>query len=192
MVSALWLIVTGPPAAGKTTLARRIAHDLEMPLFEKDVFKDILYHDLEFGDKDWSRRIGISAINLLFLTADQMLQSGASLITECNFYRHLSSQQAGEIAKNANARVVQVHCSAPAELLLSRNVARLVPPNLRPGHHVMPSEELVHGINEGLWDPLDIPSQIIRVDTSDSFDYANILHAIRQTTSVVEDGLHRK
>ena len=181
MVSALWLIVTGPPAAGKTTLARRIAHDLEMPLFEKDVFKDILNQAIGYGDKDWSRKVGGGAIESLFLIADQMLRSGASLITECNFYRHLSSQQAGEIAKNANARVVQVHCSAPAELLLSRNVARLVPPDLRPGHHVMPSEELVHGINEGLWDPLDIPSQIIRVDTSDSFDYVDAIGAIRQT-----------
>ena len=184
MVSALWLIVTGPPAAGKTTLARRIAHDLEMPLFEKDVFKDILYHDLEFGDKDWSQRIGISAINLLFLTAEQMLRSGASLITECNFYRHLSSERAGEIAKNAKARVVQVHCSAPAELLLSRNVARLVPPNLRPGHHVMPSEELLEGVREGTWEPLDIPSQIIRVDTFETFDYPTVLRDIRQATAV--------
>ncbi len=51
----LWVIVTGPPAAGKTTLVRRIAQDLRIPLFEKDVFKDVLYQTLGFGDKDWSR-----------------------------------------------------------------------------------------------------------------------------------------
>ena len=53
----LWLIVTGPPAAGKTTLVRRLAQDLNIPLFEKDTVKDLLYKTLGFGDKPWSRQI---------------------------------------------------------------------------------------------------------------------------------------
>ena len=162
----LWVIVTGPPAAGKTTLVRRIAQDLRIPLFEKDVFKDVLYQTLGFGDKDWSRRIGMSAINLLFITAGRTLQTGASLVTESNFYRQFSSERAEEIADNAKARVVQVHCSAPPDILVKRNASRLTPSKLRPGHHVMPSEELLEGIRSGTWEPLDIPSKTIRVDTS--------------------------
>ena len=97
----LWLIVTGPPASGKTTLARRIAQDLRIPLFEKDVLKDTLYEAMDSGDKDWSRQIGMAAINLLFLTANRMLRVGSSLVTESSFYRQLSSEQAGEIADSA-------------------------------------------------------------------------------------------
>ena len=151
-----------------------------MPLFEKDVFKDVLYQALGFGDKDWSRQIGVSAINLLLLTADRMLRTGASLVTESNFYRQLSSERVGEIADNAKARVVQVHCSAPPDILVTRNAARLAPSRLRPGHHVMPSEELLGGIRSGTWEPLDIPSKTIHVDTSGSFDYANVLRNIYQ------------
>ncbi len=183
----LWLIVTGPPAAGKTTLARRLALDLKIPLFEKDVFKDVLYQALGFGDKDWSRRIGLSAINLLFLTADRMLATGASLITESNFYRQLSSERVGEIADNANARVVQVHCSAPPDILVTRNAARLAPSRLRPGHHVMPSEELLAGIRSGTWEPLDVPSKTVHVDTSDYFDYANVIRNIDQDAIHLND-----
>ena len=176
----LWLIVTGPPAAGKTTLAKRIAQDLRLPLFEKDAIKDTLHEAMGFGDKDWSRQIGIGAINLLFLTAGRLLRTGSSLVTESNFYTQLSSEQAGEIADRAKAKVVQVHCSAPPHTLVTRNAARLTPAGLRPGHHVMPSEELLGGIRSGTWEPLDIPSTIIRVDTSSSFDYTNILRNICQ------------
>ncbi len=176
----LWLIVTGPPASGKTTLARRLAQDLRIPLFEKDVFKEVLYQALGFGDRDWSRRIGMSAVNLLFLTADRMLRIGASLVTESNFYRRLSSDRVGEIADNAKARVVQVHCSAPPDILVERNAARLAPSKLRSGHHVMPSEELLEGVRSGIWEPLDIPSKTIRVDTSSFFDYADVLQSIHQ------------
>ncbi len=175
-----WLIVTGPPAAGKTTLARHIAPDLGLPLFEKDVFKDNLYADLGFGDKDWSRRIGISAINLLLLTADRMLQVGASLITESNFYRQFSSQRVREIADDTKARVIQVHCSASPDILLHRNAARIDPDQQRPGHHVMPDEELLAGIRNGTWEPLDVPSKIIRVDTSSQFDYPDVIGHIRR------------
>ncbi|MCY4576368.1 MAG: ATP-binding protein [Chloroflexi bacterium] len=178
--SPLWLIVTGPPAAGKTTLARHIAPDLGLPLFEKDVFKDNLYADLGFGDKDWSRRIGISAINLLLLTADRMLQAGASLITESNFYRQFSSQQVREIADGTKAKVIQVHCSASPDVLIARNAARLDQNQQRIGHHVMPNEELLKGLRNGTWEPLDIPSEIIRVDTSSGFDYADVAGHIRR------------
>ena len=176
----LWLIITGPPAAGKTTLARRIAPDLRLPLFEKDAFKDMLYQTLGFGDKNWSRKIGQSAINMMFLTADQMLGAGASVITESNFYRQFNSERVAELADRAEVRVLQIHCSAPPNVLVKRNADRIAPANHRPGHHVMPSEELLGGIESGTWEPLNVPSKIIHVDTSGNFDYANLLLSIHE------------
>ncbi len=175
----LWLIVTGPPAAGKTTLVRRLAQDLAIPLFEKDTIKDVLYETLGFGDKAWSRQIAPIAIDMLFFTANQLLRNGLSVATESNFYRQFSSARVSELASKVDVRIVQVHCSVPPEILVKRNAARLHPPNFRPNHHVMPSEELLGKLASGTWEPLDVPSKVIRVDTSESLDYPKLLQAIR-------------
>ena len=52
----------------------------------------------------------------------------------------------------------------------------------------MPSEELLESVREGTWELLGIPSQIVRVNTSESFDYAKIPLAIRQPTAVTQGG----
>ena len=174
----LWLIVTGPPAGGKTTLVRRISQDLAIPIFEKDALKDELYRTLGHGDRDWSRQIGLTAISLLFSTARQMLRAGSSVVTEANFYRQFDSERAAEVLQQVRASVVQLHCSAPPEILVERNTRRRTPAEQRSGHHIMPDQELLAGIEAGTWEPLDIPSEIIRVDTSDRFHHTAILSEI--------------
>ena len=174
----LWLIVTGPPAAGKTTFVIRLAQDLGIPLFEKDTIKDLLYETLGFGDKDWSRQVAPIAIDVLFFAANQLLQNGVSVATESNFYRQFNSERASELASKVDARIVQIHCSAPPQVLIERNSRRLAPPYLRPNHHVMPKEELLGKLASGTWEPLDVHSKVIHVDTSDSIQYANLLQTI--------------
>jgi predicted kinase len=52
------VLVTGPPASGKTTLARPLASHLGLPLLGKDTIKEALFDALGVGDRAWSRRLG--------------------------------------------------------------------------------------------------------------------------------------
>ncbi|HEX8858768.1 MAG TPA: AAA family ATPase [Actinomycetes bacterium] len=45
------VLVTGPPASGKTTLARPLAFSLGLPLLGKDTIKEALFDTLGNGDR---------------------------------------------------------------------------------------------------------------------------------------------
>jgi tRNA uridine 5-carbamoylmethylation protein Kti12 len=47
------VLVTGPPTSGKTTLARPLAHHLDLPLLGKDAIKEALFDTLGTGDRAW-------------------------------------------------------------------------------------------------------------------------------------------
>jgi predicted kinase len=51
----LVVVVTGPPASGKSTIARELADALAAPLIAKDPIKETLFDSLGTGDPAWSR-----------------------------------------------------------------------------------------------------------------------------------------
>ncbi|MHB8958132.1 MAG: AAA family ATPase [Candidatus Limnocylindrales bacterium] len=70
------IVVSGPPASGKTTLATSIAHDLGLPLIAKDPIKERLYDALGPGDREWSRWLGRATYPLIFHFLAEQLRAG--------------------------------------------------------------------------------------------------------------------
>ena len=60
-VQAAFVVVSGPPASGKSTLAPQLAVDLRLPLVAKDMIKDALMSMLPVPDADASRQLGRAA-----------------------------------------------------------------------------------------------------------------------------------
>src|SRR5262245_13500660 len=80
------IIVTGLPATGKTTLARRLAADLRLPLVTKDEIKERLFDQLGWHDRAWSLRLGQATYDLLYYFVEALLAAGCSAIVEGNFH----------------------------------------------------------------------------------------------------------
>jgi predicted kinase len=167
----LVVVVTGPPAGGKTTIARAIAERLRLPLIAKDTIKEALFDGLGTGDLAWSQQLGEATYLAMLALAEESVAAGSDLVLEANFVRGGESRLAA-----LPARFVQVHCSAPLELLVERYASR----ERHPGH--VDSERidaLRDAVETGRHEPLDLPGELIRIDTSAPVDVAALAASVR-------------
>jgi hypothetical protein len=64
-----FVVVSGPPASGKSSLAPALAAELDLPLLAKDMIKDALVEVLDAPDLPRSRELGRAAVHVLLAVA---------------------------------------------------------------------------------------------------------------------------
>jgi predicted kinase len=169
----LLVVVTGMPAAGKSTLAESLSRSLELPLIARDALKEQLYETLGDGDLDWSARLGAAAFALLFDVARALLETGTDVIVEANFFSGTEPQ----FAALPQHRVLQIHCHAPLDLLMARYTAR---PRHRGHHDAEKVGELPVRYASGAHEPLGLSGEMLGVDTSQEVDTAALAATVRR------------
>lgn len=118
----LLLIVTGPPASGKTTIATQLAHRLGLPALYKDEIKETLGDVVPGAGLEWSQTLGRAAYRLMFQIGMTLIDAGVSCLLEANFHPEMSLPGFTPLAARAN--VVQVVCTADPALLTRRYLER--------------------------------------------------------------------
>jgi predicted kinase len=168
----LLVLVHGPPASGKTTIAEAVARELGLPLFAKDEIKEELYESLGADDPAESRRLGAAVYPLLFLIARRELEASRSLVLEANFVAGTSEVEFSRLPPH---RLVQVYCAAPEEVLMQRYLAR----DRHAGHHdAVRADEVRSAIRSGRHLPLALKGELIEVDTTQEVETARVVAAI--------------
>jgi predicted kinase len=105
------VLVSGPPASGKTTIAGPLAAELGFSLLAKDRIKETLHDWLAQGEPDlaWSRRLGAASMEVLWaLAAD-----APAVVLEANFWP--DDPRVRERLAALAARPVEVFCKCPAQ-----------------------------------------------------------------------------
>jgi len=159
----LLVVVTGPPASGKSSLARDLARELGIPFLSKDELKERLFEELGSGD-ELQAAIDRSALAILYSVAESNLEAGISVLVESNFDRDSDTSALREL----EGRIVQVHCGGDTDELVRNFAERSASGKRHPGHGDEPEDanDVRRKIESGFWDPLDLPGELIRVDPS--------------------------
>ena len=105
MAPPLFVVVSGPPASGKSTLAPVLARDLGLPLVAKDTIKDALMSELAVPDVEASQQLGRAAVAAMLAVG---AESPVGAVIESNFYRSVAVERLGRLP----GTVVEVFCLA--------------------------------------------------------------------------------
>lgn len=171
------VVVAGPPGAGKTTVAAALQARTGLPLIAKDTIKEVLGEALCVTERADSKRLGSAVFALMGTLLRELLGCGVSLIVEGNF-------AAGYPLFDdlPRTRVVQVHVSAPLDVLVARLKER--GPERHAVHYDREAvDEVAARVARGEWEPLPLDGALIRVDTSAQTDLAALADEVTFLTA---------
>ena len=168
------VLVSGPPASGKTTLARPLAERLGFALLTKDDIKESLFTALDGppGDLAFSRKIGDAAMEILWTLAPHCPE----VVLEANFRTKNNNERHKFAALLAypGTQAVEVYCRVPREEASRRFADRARHQRHHPAHALM--EMSPNRIAE-YEEPFAL-TPVIEVDTTMPLDLAALVSRI--------------
>ena len=171
-----FVVISGLPGSGKTTLGRRLAPVLNLPLIDKDDILDRLFESKGVGNAAWRRTL--SRESDVILQHQATISNGAVL---ASFWRvpgmPSDSGTPTDWLEAPAHHVVNVHCTCELDVAASRFLHR----QRHPGHldGESSSAEVLTSLRKlAQLPPLNI-GQRVDVDTSQEPNLTDVVRAIR-------------
>ena len=186
------VIVSGAPAAGKTTLGRRLAPALGLARLSKDELREVIGDWCPPETHAQADALGLAAYALCYLLAGEFLDNGVGVLVEAAFGRGVAETGGALLPGTglrplaARARSVLVHLAAPLELSQRRFRERYARGERHPAHRdvdtvAAPPDALFAAAWPRWAQPLDLDVPTLVVDTTAGYvdDLSAILAFVR-------------
>ncbi len=129
------ILVTGIPAAGKSTMAEFLAERLELPVISKDSLKELLYDTIGFCSREGKVKLGIAAMNTMYYLAEQLMKRKQAFILENNF-ENISKEGLLSLLETYAYKAITVTLTGDYQKIYQRFLKRNDSPDRHRGHVV--------------------------------------------------------
>ncbi len=175
LIERRFIVVSGLPASGKSTLARQLAPAFGLPFYDKDDILEALFDTMGPIDADLRQRLSRASGHVLATLVEQAY--GAVLTS---FWRHRgdggSSGTPSEWLAQLSSPIVEVHCRCHPELAARRFFGR----SRHPGHlDAVRSREALLAQFRRVEErgPLGV-GRLIIIDTTIWYDTASVIQEV--------------
>ena len=201
------ILVTGIPAAGKTTMAEVISERLKLPVISKDTIKELLFDNVGFQSRAEKVNLGIASMEIMYYAAGQLMKAGQSFILENNF-EYSSEHGMKKLLEKYKYSVLTITLTGDYKVIYRRFLEREVSPDRHRGHVVndcypekkesnpkeqkvtsISYENYVYGIEQRGFDVFGVDGRQIKVDTTD-FSKIDMEELFSQIGAWKEEILH--
>lgn len=201
------ILVTGIPAAGKSTMAEVISERLKLPVISKDAIKELLFDNVGFQSRAEKVNLGIASMEIMYYTAGQLMKAGQPFILENNF-EYSSENGIKNLIEKYHFSALTIILTGDYKVIYQRFLERENSPDRHRGHVVndcypekkennlktlkvktISYENFVCGIEQRGFDVFGVDGRQIKVDTTD-FSKINMEELFSQIAAWKEEILH--
>ena len=168
------LVVSGPPATGKTTLAHALAQALHCPAICRDEIKEGFISGAapESFAPQRGDAANLEATAAFFDVVELLIRRGVTLVAEAAFQHHRWAPRLTALTEAASIRVIT--CAATVDVVRDRRRRRWRNESWRRRFHAdsdpdqLRSAEQLHDA-PGSYQPIRLKLPVLVVDTSDGY-----------------------
>ncbi len=201
------ILVTGIPAAGKSTMAKVVSEKLKLPVISKDTIKELLFDNVGFQSRTEKVKLGIASMEIMYYVASQLMKAGQPFILENNF-EYSSEQGMKSLLEKYQYSVLTITLTGDYKVIYQRFLERENSPDRHRGHVVndcypekkennmktlkaktISYENFVCGIEQRGFDAFCVDGRQIKVDITD-FSTINMEELFSRIEAWKEEILH--
>jgi len=118
------ILINGPPASGKSTIAGELATIFNVPILARDTIQESLYDVIGSGDREYNRMLGRAGMAVIWAVLKNFPLEATVIIDAWFRYPPYDWVVQGFSTAGITS-FVEIWCHAPGEVLSSRYLSRV-------------------------------------------------------------------